>query len=339
MLLMDFCKEVVVLIDSGSTNNFIQTRWENHLRLPVQSSSHLKVMVGNGEILTCGGECLQVPLDIVLGVHWLSGLGQIIFDYNELWIELTCEGIWTSLQGIKYANLHDSTTSSLQRQVQTNIVSQFLHISISSDEVPPSHNSFPPILVDATAPHFFTDQLHGVLSRYDDIFSVIVGLPPVWEFDHWIPLLPVTAPFKVHPYYYPHSQKAEMECLVEEMLAEGIIHPSSSPFSLPVIFVKKKDGSCRFCVDYRALNAITVKDRFPIPTVEELLDELAGAQVFSNLDLCSSYHYVHIHPSNIEKIAFQMHEVHYEFLVMPFWLSNAPSTFQALMQSIFHLAI
>nr|GEW15858.1 Ty3/gypsy retrotransposon protein [Tanacetum cinerariifolium] len=166
------------------------------------------------------------------------------------------------------------------------------------------------------------NDLANLLQRYAPIFDKPTCLPLQREHDHHINLLPNTIPVNVRPYQYPHFQKEAMTELITEMLQDVVIKPSTSPYSSPILLVRKKDGSWRFCVDYHALNAVTVRDRFPIPTVDELLDKLHGSRFFTKIDLRSGYHQIRVAATDTHKTSFRTIDGHYEFLVMPFGLSN-----------------
>ena len=161
-------------------------------------------------------------------------------------------------------------------------------------------------------------SVQGVLDSFTDVFAEPKGLPPHRRYDHAITLVENAQPANSRPYRYSPLQKDEIERQVQEMLESGVIEHSMSPYAAPVLLVKKKDGTWRFCVDYRRLNDATVKNKFPLPIVDELLDELAGAAFFSKLDLRAGYHQIRMRAGDEEKTAFKTHHGHFHFKVMPF---------------------
>jgi len=147
-------------------------------------------------------------------------------------------------------------------------------------------------------------EVQQLLTDFSDLFDPPTKLPPSRSCDHSIPLIPGAAPVYSRPYRFSPAIKDEVENQVKEMLASGIIQKSTSPFSSAVLLVKKKDNTWRFCVDYRQLNAITVKGKYPVPIIDELLDELSGSSWFTKLDLRSGFHQILLKPGEEFKTAF-----------------------------------
>ena len=161
------------------------------------------------------------------------------------------------------------------------------------------------------------------------------GLPPHREIDFEIETIPGAAPISIAPYRMAPMELKELKKQLEELLDKGFIRPSTSPWGAPVLFVKKKDGSLRLCIDYRQLNRITMKNKYPLPRIDDLLDQLKGATVFSKIDLRSGYWQLRVEERSIPKTAFRTRYGHFEFTVMPFGLTNAPAAFMSLMNKIF----
>ena len=171
--------------------------------------------------------------------------------------------------------------------------------------------------------------LRGIFDDYRDLFpsKLPYGPPPKRQLDHEIHLVPGEEPPYKSPYRLSSTEMEELRRQIEVLLEQGSIRPSSSPFGAPVLFVPKKGGQWRMCIDYRALNKITVKNRYPLPKVEELMDRLHGARYFMKLDLYSGYHQIRLREEDIQKTAFVTRYGAFEYLVMPFGLCNAPATF------------
>jgi hypothetical protein len=251
-------------------------------------------MIANGGSMKCGGSCENVCLqiddyhlkshmfaidmggcDIVLSADWLGILGPILMDFNELTMQFDQEGHQYKSQGIIVGSpkvISSHRMEKLLKKGHSGVISQ-LH-AIQAKETPP-----------------VPQDLQALLSKHEMVFSTPQGLPPSCSVhDHSIPLVPRSLPPNIRLYCLPFSQKNEIEKMVQELLSAGVIHPSMSPYSSLVVMVLKKEGSWRMCPNFRALNKLAIKDKFPIPVIDDLLDELSGAQLFTKLDLHSSYH-------------------------------------------------
>jgi len=203
--------------------------------------------------------------DAIVGMDWLEAYSPMQVHWRLKWLAIPYEGRIHVLQG----QLPDAPDQILLQLAVTDSGP-----SSSADPVPVP----PPVSL--------------LLDEFLDIFSPPTSLPPPRVCNHEIPLIPGAQPVFIRPYRYPPKLKDKIERQVQEMLSQGIIQPSSSSFSSPVLLVRKKDGSCRFCVDFRHLNALTRKSKFLVPVFDQLMDELAHAKWFSTLDLREGFHQI-----------------------------------------------
>ena len=229
------------------------------------------------------------------------------------------------------SNKSQGTNQELQRQEkeQEQEISIALVRSLSEEEEQECNQ---------VAKEFQNVYAEKILSRFKDVFpdQLPIELPPIRDVDHKIELVNDARPFSRPPTRMSTQELEELKKQLNELTVQGFIRPSVSPWGTAVLFVKKKDGTMRMCIDYRQLNGMTIKNKYPLPRVEDLLDQLQGAKVFSKIDLRSGYHQIRIMEQDIPKTAFRTRYGHHEFTVLPFGLTNAPATFMCLMNKIFH---
>ena len=175
-----------------------------------------------------------------------------------------------------------------------------------------------------------------IVKEFPDVFpDDISGLPPDRAIEFVIELIPETEPISIPLYRMAPAELKELKAQLEEFLNKGFIRPSTSPWGASVLFVKKKDGSLRLCIDYRQLNRATIRNQYLLPRIDELFDQLQGSRVYLKVDLRSGYHQLRVREHYVSKTAFRTRYGHYEFLVMAFELTNAPTAFMDLMNMVF----
>ncbi|KAL0558732.1 hypothetical protein IC582_003314 [Cucumis melo] len=328
----------LVLFDSGSSHSFISSAFVSHARLEVEPLHHVlpvstpsgECMLSKEKVKACqieiAGHVIEVTLivldmldfDVILGMDWLA--------VNHASIDCSRKEVTFNPPSMASFKFKGGGSKSLPQVISairaSKLLSQgtwgILASVVDTREADVSLSSEP------------------VVRDYPEVFpEELPGLPPHREVEFAIELEPGTVPISRAPYWMAPAELKELKVQLQELLDKGFIRPSVSPWGAPVLFVKKKDGSMRLCIDYRELNKVTVKNRYPLPRIDDLFDQLQGATVFSKIDLRSGYHQLRIKDEDVPKTAFRSRYGHYEFIVMSFGLTNAPAVFMDLMNRVF----
>ncbi|MCQ7285331.1 reverse transcriptase domain-containing protein, partial [Salmonella enterica] len=326
-----------VLFDTGADYSFVSLEFRNMLglaasKLDIPYSIELangKLVEANEVVRGCVIELgereftldlLPVKLgsfDVVVGMDWLSSNKAEIVCHEKIIRIPTDDGETIVVHGEKRETpLRMISCLKARKCLQKGCVAFLAHI-VDKKAAEPKIEDIP------------------VVREYPEVFPEdLPGLPPQRQVEFRIDLVPGAAPVAKAPYRLAPSEMQELSTQLQELLDKGFIRPSFSPWGAPVLFVKKKDGSFRMCIDYRELNKLTIKNRYPLPRIDDLFDQLQGSSFYSKIDLRSGYHQLRIQEESIPKTAFRTRYGHYEFLVMPFGLTNAPAVFMDLMNRV-----
>eukprot|EP00877_Chromochloris_zofingiensis_P000206 jgi/Chrzof1/10186/Cz04g31320.t1 len=357
----------IALVDSGATHSFVSRRFVKMHGLKFAESTGLNWQIKNatgdmhsstayipcaqlklGDVYRCNTKLIiaDVEDDIILGKDWLKVHNPSI-DWSKDVMVLhadrakpviiravpeVCDKDDLFAKCEKHSAKPEVLISNLQvkrllRKSSTVAyccyIKERLDVDVAAAADSKAGDDCTPVAVEA------------LLNEFADVFQERSGTPAVHDVHHTIELQEGAKPPYRQPYRMSTAELVELKKQLTELLDKGWIRPSSSAFGAPVLFARKKDGTLRLCIDYRALNAVTVKNRYPLPRIDELFDTVRGASVYTRLDLASAYHQIPMAPGDVHNTAFQTRYGQFEFLVMPFGLCNAPSTCQSLMHKIF----
>lgn len=331
-----------ILIDPGSTASFLNLSWltprdgktTQNERTEVtlaDGSTRISEKIINGfrfsinshkfDISTKILEIGNLGPDLILGLDWLEKYKAIINIVNRsMEIDLLDNKI--TLKQIS-PQVEKVSSKQFKKDLRKGNMLFAARVKKISPKTPDPPSSTDP-------------RIKVLLEKYKIVFASDIpsGLPPERSTIHAIELEPGAKPCSKPIYRLSPLETAEMEKQIQDLLNKGFIRPSKSPWGTSILFSMKSDGKLRMCVDYRALNKLTIKNRYPLPRIDELLDQISGSTFFSKLDLASGYHQIRIKPEDVPKTAFRTKKGHFEYLVMPFGLTNAPATFMSLMDEI-----
>ncbi|KAJ0814449.1 putative nucleotidyltransferase, Ribonuclease H [Helianthus annuus] len=328
---------VTVLFDSGADTSYMSVKMGQLLkRAPTLLPTKHVVELANGKSLEAthvvqgcnlilAGQAFSIDLipivlgsfDVVIGMDWLS----------QHQAEILCSE--------KIIRIPRSGQEPLEVQGdKSGAVVGIISFLKAQKCLRKGHTAILALVSDASVKEKKLEDI-PIVRDYPRVFPEdLPGLPPHRQVEFQIELAPGAAPVARAPYRLAPSELEELSKQLQELLEKGFIRPSSSPWGAPVLFVKKKDGTFRMCIDYRELNKVTVKNRYPLPRIDDLFDQLQGSCYYSKIDLRSGYHQLRVREEDVSKTAFRTRYGHYEFLVMPFGLTNAPAVFMDLMNRV-----